>query len=212
VVFNSQAMQRLFEHSIVSLGDGAEILHPPIEIPLVQQRARSGNLLYVGRFFEQKGVNDAIRVAAALPGRRLDLYGSGRGDADARSLAQKSGVNACFHPWGSADVVAQAMASAACLLVPTRMFEAWGMVGPEAIAQGCPVVAYDAGGVREWLAPEYGEVVPQGNLIAMVEAVRRQLARCEAGLDTSGWRKAVDNCWGLTAFSENYTRLIHALP
>lgn len=207
IVFNSHALQALFERTIGRIGDQARILPPPMVMPKHQPRRRNGDLLYLGRFFEQKGINDAVRVAAALPGRQLNLYGSGRGELAARRLARELYADTCFHGWGDAATVANALAEAGCLLLPARLFEAWGMVGPEAIAQGCPVVAYDSGGVREWLEPEYGEIVPQGDLPALVAATRRQLQRLDDGLDTSGWRQAIEQRWGLAAFSERYARL-----
>lgn len=207
VVFNSNALRQLFERTIDHIGDRARILPPPMLMPEHQPARRGGDLLYLGRFFEQKGIDDAVRVAAALTGKRLNLYGSGRGEQAARRLAGELNADVRFHGWGDAATVALALAEAGCLLLPTRLFEAWGMVGPEAIAQGCPVAAYDSGGIREWLTPEYGEIVPQGDLPALIAATRRQLARVEAGLDTSGWRQAIERRWGLPAFTERYAYL-----
>ncbi|MGZ5051598.1 MAG: hypothetical protein ACXWF8_12180 [Methylobacter sp.] len=68
-------------------------------------------------------------------------------------------------------------------------------------------MAYDSGGVREWLAPEYGEIVPQGDLPALIAATRRQLERVDRGLNTAEWRQAIEQRWGLAAFTERYARL-----
>lgn len=208
LIFNSEALSRLFQRTVGGVGSKARVLAPPIIMPTGAARARSGDVLFVGRYFQQKGVYDAVRVAAALSGRCLRLYGEGPCEAEARCLAEDLGVTAHFHPWGDAKTIANAMAEASCLLVPTRYFEAWGMVGPEAIAQGCPVAAYDAGGVREWLHPEYGECVVQGDLAALTEAARRQIVRIDSGLDTSQWRAAAEENWGMAAFARRYASLV----
>ncbi|MGZ5051599.1 MAG: glycosyltransferase family 4 protein [Methylobacter sp.] len=130
VVFNSNALRQLFERTIGRIGDRARILPPPMVMPEHQPRPRGGDLLYLGRFFEQKGINDAVRVAAALPGKRLDLYGAGRGEQAASRLACELNTGVRFHGWGTEATVALALAEAGCLLLPTRLFEAWGMVGP----------------------------------------------------------------------------------
>ena len=207
LVFNSAALLGLFRRTVGGLADKARLLPPPMLMPPIPPTdARKGHLLYLGRFFEQKGILDAVRVAATL-GRELRLHGAGRGEVQARQLAEALGVAARFHPWsGNADI-ARALAGAGCLLLPTRFFEAWGMVGPEAIAQGCPVAAYDSGGIREWLDAEYGECVPQGDVAALAAAARRQLARVEAGLDSSPWRQAMESRWGMAAFTGRYARL-----
>lgn len=210
VVFNSQALLALFERTTCPVGAKGAVLWPPLakstnSIPNKAPRGR--DLVFLGRLIDAKGVTDAVRAAALVPASRLHVYGAGSAEAEARSLAVELGVDARFHGWVDSATAASALSRAGCLLVPTRMFEAWGMVGPEAIAAGCPVVAYDSGGIREWLAPEYGEIVPHGDPSALAAAARRQLSRHEAGLDTSDWPAAAEERWGLPAFTARYARL-----
>ncbi len=105
---------------------------------------------------------------------------------------------------------ALALARASCLLVPTRGYEAWGMVGPEAIAQGCPVVAYDSGGIREWCLPRFGTLVPTGNVAALSLAAKDWLARMAAGFDTSSWHSEAHQRWGVPRYVEQYLEAAHA--
>jgi glycosyltransferase involved in cell wall biosynthesis len=53
--------------------------------------------------------------------------------------------------WLDPDAAAAALASADLLLVPSRWPEPFGLAGLEAAAYGVPSVAFDAGGIRDWL-------------------------------------------------------------
>lgn len=66
------------------------------------------------------------------------------------------------------------MAGAAGLLLPVRREEPFGLVAVEAQAAGCPVVAFDRGGVREAVSDgRTGFVVHADDLGRFVEAIRR---------------------------------------
>jgi glycosyltransferase involved in cell wall biosynthesis len=67
--------------------------------------------------------------------------------------------------------------------MPSRWQEPFGIVGPEALAAGTPVVAWDSGGIREW---HQGELVPWGDVVGLARVLRTavgQQAREAAGLD-----------------------------
>jgi len=56
------------------------------------------------------------------------------------------------------------------VVFPSRWQEPFGLSGAEALAHGVPVVAFDTGGVREWLDDGRGGfVVPEKDLQAMAD-------------------------------------------
>lgn len=213
VVFNSEALRRLFEATITPLGRRGLVLPPPHPFPKIETSTpRAATLLYIGRLFREKGVLDALEVAARLPGTPLHLYGAGRGEGEARRLAERLGVEAHFHGHHDDATIAAALAGGGCLLLPTRFFEAWAMVGPEAIAQGCPVVAYDSGGIGEWLDPEFGECAQPGDIEALADAARRQLARATTGMiHHTAWRQVAEVRWGMEAYARRYATVVRGL-
>lgn len=208
VVFNSRASRHLFLRTL-GASTRALILHPPIEAPRPISAVRDANrVLFVGRLEDAKGALDAVRAAALLPGVELHVHGEGSRKEEMAALADKLSVRAVFHGWSSEEKVSRAFAGAGCALMPSVWFEAWGMVGPEAIAAGCPVVAYRNGGIGEWLLPEYGEAVTPGDVNALARAAASQLERIRGGLDTSSWRARVSQRWGPQAFRATYARVL----
>jgi glycosyltransferase involved in cell wall biosynthesis len=208
-IFNSEANRDLHLRTTVA-PRRCFVLHPPLDAVSSSAQRVPNRLLFSGRLEVHKGILDAVRVAAALPATELHVCGAGPAEGRARDLATKLGATVNFRGWQDAAELAHETAEASCMLLPSRSFEAWGMVGPEAIMAGCAVVAFDTGGVREWLDPRFGEIVPVGDVNGMALAAGRQLKRMAAGVDTSTWRDAVLDRWGETAFTHDYARVIKA--
>jgi glycosyltransferase involved in cell wall biosynthesis len=73
--------------------------------------------------------------------------------------------------------MAEAVEAAQVVLVPSLWPETFGIVGIEAMAHARPVVAYDAGGIAQWLRPgETGCLVPRGDVAGMRAAVAGLIA------------------------------------
>jgi glycosyltransferase involved in cell wall biosynthesis len=121
------------------------ILHP-VDMPAAPPAtpAARSSLLYVGRFLREKGCIELANAAAAL-GRDVVFMGSGPMEAEIRALNPR----ARFLPWGSAHAVADALDRSRALVLPSICFETFGMVVPEALARGVPVVVSDRVGAQE---------------------------------------------------------------
>jgi len=64
------------------------------------------------------------------------------------------------------------MRHARVIAFPSMWNEPFGIVGLEAMARGKPVVAFDVGGVREWLDPDRtGILVPRGDVEGLASAL-----------------------------------------
>ena len=62
--------------------------------------------------------------------------------------------------------------SAAVVVVPSRWQEPFGLIGGEAYSYFKPVIAFDVGGISEWLKDkETGFLVKEGDVVAFAEKI-----------------------------------------
>jgi glycosyltransferase involved in cell wall biosynthesis len=152
----------------------------PAETPPAR-RPMGGKILFAGRVTALKGLEHAVR-AVAFAGRRLSraltLTVAGEGPELARglSLATELGVNVQALGWVDGERKRRLFAESDLLLVPSLWPEPFGVVGIEAGALGVPAVAYDVGGISDWLLPsESGELARAFEFESLGEALVRAL-------------------------------------
>lgn len=119
-------------------------------------RESDGSVLFLGRMTALKGGDLLIRAIAGvnrLTGRSLPVVMAGEGPQRGawEQLAAREGVDASFPGWLDAAGRRAALSRAAVLAVPSVWPEPFGLVGLEAAAMGVPAVAFDTGGIRQWL-------------------------------------------------------------
>jgi glycosyltransferase involved in cell wall biosynthesis len=159
--------------------------HPDTPPPLQYRR----RVLFLGRMTSVKGVDLLIRAVGRLSRDSnpisLELAGEGAVRSEAEALAKKLGVPAQFHGWVDEAQRTTLFRKGGVLALPSTWPEPFGLVGLEASAQGLPAVAYDLGGVREWLVPGItGEIAPANP--PSVDGLASALARA---LDPHHWAK-----------------------
>ena len=158
--------------------------------------------LFVGRFVEKKGI---LVIAGAI--RRLRAAGDPTplvcvGDGPLRPVLEalaREVPGVALTGWLPPDVVHARMAEAVSLLVPSVVAsdgDAEGLpsVIPEAMAQGCPVIGSDQGGIAEAIRHDQtGLLVAPGDPAALTEAMRRVTdeAGLRARLSASGFAYAL---------------------
>lgn len=130
-------------------------------------------VMHVSNFRPVKRVRDVVGIFARLNRSvraRLLLVGDGPDRPEATDEAERLGVADRVIFLGKQDSVAELMACADLLLLPSAS-ESFGLVALEAMASGVPVVATRAGGipevVDEGVTGHLGEV---GDVEAMAEA------------------------------------------
>lgn len=121
-------------------------------------------LLFMGRLNETKGVDTLLESLVLLPGAcELVIVGEGYGRAAIEAqiarleaegkLAGKTVKLSGFFGFDEAGMrlVEQAYRAAAVVVVPSLWPEPFGLIGLEAFSYGKPVVAFDVGGIRQWM-------------------------------------------------------------
>jgi len=128
-------------------------------------------VLYVGRLTPEKGLLELIdSLKLAKTRAKLLIVGKdgalGQSDFQEKVIrrAANAGIDIEVEGWLVGDKLRQAYARARVVAFSSMWPEPFGLVGIEAMAQGKPVVAFDCGGVRQWLDHEHtGYAVPHGN-------------------------------------------------
>jgi glycosyltransferase involved in cell wall biosynthesis len=184
VLANSQYVADRFTRSngIVSR---LQVLHYfcPIE-PAMESPAGSevSSILFLGRVREPKGIVRFIDVLSRLPER---VIGTIVGDPDSamRAIIEKEARRLkCWHRvkmtgWVERADVAKIVEQAGAVIFPSIWAEPFGIVGLEAMARGIPVVAFDVGGVSDWLKDGVnGFLIPRDDTRMMAERVQELLS------------------------------------
>ena len=140
--------------------------------------SRSVDVLFLGRMTELKGpalLLDALKRTSRVLGRRVSIVMAGEGPLRERlrdSSAETVGLDAAFPGWVGPRARTELFGRTAVLAVPSVWPEPFGLVGLEAAAFGIPSVAFDVGGIREWLTDDVnGRLIPAGDTAAMSDAI-----------------------------------------
>jgi glycosyltransferase involved in cell wall biosynthesis len=158
---------------VVVLPIGVEV---PDQPPVSQPRAH----LFVGRFVEKKGIAvlaDAVRLLRGQGDTTPVVF---VGDGPLRPLLEilaREVPGVSLTGWLSADAIQPHLAASVSLVVPSVIAadgDAEGLpsVIPEAMAQACPVIGSNQGGIAEAVhAGVTGLLVPPGDAAALAVAM-----------------------------------------
>jgi UDP-glucose:tetrahydrobiopterin glucosyltransferase len=179
-------------------------------IPFGPKADDDGCVLFAGRLSPEKGVSDAIEIARRA-GRHLSLAG---GIYDAAYFEQEiqPQLRARQH---DLEYVGQLprpdlwalMGQATALLLPIGWEEPFGLVAAEALAAGCPVIAYARGALPEIISDgETGFLIPPGDMDAAVRAIA-----AASSLSRAACRARARQYFSLTRMLDDYERFYAGL-
>jgi len=134
---------------------------PPDGSPLdteFEERASALRLLFLGRITHLKGVDYLVRAAHELQsrdGRRCIVVIGGDGPAlgEIQVEARRLNVPLECHGWVNSAGRDELIQEATLLVIPSTWPEPFGLVGLEAGRLGRPAVAFNVGGIADWLEP-----------------------------------------------------------
>ncbi|HTV74219.1 MAG TPA: glycosyltransferase [Candidatus Acidoferrales bacterium] len=153
------------------------MIPPPFEgepVASAAPRPLRDRVLFAGRFVRDKGLASLVRALAKIaPERRPRLAAAGAPTAESRSipaLAARLGVDLTLLGKLSTAELNLEIDASTLVAVPSLWPEPFGLIGIEAQARGRPVVAYDVGGISEWMGAA-GLLVPRADEAAFAAAV-----------------------------------------
>ncbi len=137
-------------------------------------------ILYAGQLVAGKGVAALLEAVAQLKiPWTLTIVGAGRDEAALKARAASiAGGRVVFAGWQ--ESVAPFFAAADVVAVPSLWNEPFCMVGVEAFAHGAPVVAFDRGGIGDWLEDgvtglfaRFAVAAPSATIQSLADALAR---------------------------------------
>jgi len=139
----------------------------------------SRRVLFAGRVVWQKGLLALVRALAKIPSAmrpELQALGDGPDLPEVRQAASRANVALVARGAAGVAEVRAAIDAATLTVVPSLWAEPFGYVGIESLARGRAVVAFDTGGIGEWLSDgRNGRAVVAGDEAALARAIEELL-------------------------------------
>lgn len=144
----------------------------------------SATILYVGQLIRGKGVDLMLQSLKLLRcDFRAIIVGTGNAEHALKALRSRLGLDAKveFRGWVDHAALEAYYAGARVVAVPSRWPEPFGMIGLEAMRQGRPVVAFNVGGIPDWLRDGVtGCLVAEQDVAGFARALERLLNDSDA--------------------------------
>jgi glycosyltransferase involved in cell wall biosynthesis len=147
-------------------GRDAAVVYPPVDTDRFSPGQVGDHYLVLSELMSHKRIELAVRAFSEL-GRPLIVAGDG---PDARKLQRIAGPAVRFAGRVTDDEAAGLLQSCRALVVPA--VEEFGIAAVEAQAAGRPVIAVDAGGVRETVQDGVTGCFFDGTVAGLAHAVR----------------------------------------
>jgi glycosyltransferase involved in cell wall biosynthesis len=148
-------------------------------------------ILFAGQIIRGKGVDALLEALARMKGRfECHILGEGSHRAHCEKKCARLGLSnrVRFQGYVLPAELKSYYLEASVFVMSSLWPEPFGMSGPEAMRYGLPVVAFDAGGIKEWLHDgDNGFLVPWNDTTAFAarldelldnKPLARQMGRC----------------------------------
>ena len=161
------------------------VVYPPVELydNYINNEEAGEFILFVGRLIFIKGVDHLIRAIKLLKTRiLLVIVGDGPERDNLEKLSFSSGINDKVRFVGkvNTDELINYYKLCNLIVIPSLCPESFGLSGIEAIAYGKPVVAYNTGGIKEWLVDGItGYLINPGDINGLTDKISLILSNPE---------------------------------
>ena len=174
---HAAVLSGFMKRNLLLNGFHEELIHalpPVIDIPEKLDRLEAGDklrILFLGQLIRGKGADLLLQALSLLSCPwQATIAGEGNDRPMLEALAETLGIADRVHFTGWLEKPETCFADCDVEVFASRWQEPFGLSGAEALAQGVPVVAFDVGGVREWLEDGVsGFIVPEKDVRAMAE-------------------------------------------
>lgn len=144
-----------------------------------QYNDRSRQILFAGRLVPEKGLDILIRAMGNVNGPwRLLIAGEGPERSRIEALVQHLNMQdqVEFLGWCSESRMERLYEQSAFVVIPSLWPEPYGRIGIEAAIHGRPAIAFDVGGVGDWLTDGMnGCLVPANDTHSLTASIQRLL-------------------------------------
>lgn len=144
---------------------------------------RPHGLLFIGRLAEGKGIVELIELMEKIGSHvQLDIVGDGPLRKKAEEKSKRLGLEKriTFYGWMEEEALKKRYRSNALIVVPSLWPEPFGIIGLEAAMVCRPVVAFNTGGVSDWLKDgETGLLVKAGDFRHLRITIEQFLNKCD---------------------------------
>jgi len=126
---------------------------------------RQLKLLFCSQMIRGKGLAELLSILTLVNiDYKLTILGTGNDTDRCKALAKKLNVTDKITFEGFTPEIEKYYSESDIVVFPSTWQEPFGLVGVEAFAHSKPVVAFDGGGVSEWLKNEYnGYLIQNGD-------------------------------------------------
>lgn len=148
-----------------------------IGLDLKESNPLEKTLLFVGRLFKEKGVDLLIKAVSELNRPvKVQIVGDGWEKENLIKLARDLGIShkVNFLGFKNSQEIGNLFSQCDLFVMPSVWPEGFGMVGLEAGQFRKPVVAFNVGGIHDWLTDGVnGLLIPRPEVNLLTEAIRR---------------------------------------
>lgn len=114
----------------------------------------SDNFVYIGRLAIEKGIRTLLEAFTTHPEYHIEIYGDGPLAEEVKSAAHKH-ANISYKGFQPKEILNQALATSAALIVPSIWFEGMPMTILEAYAISKPVIGSKIGALEDLIIDGY---------------------------------------------------------
>lgn len=137
-------------------------------------------LLFVGQLSPEKGIRSFLDALVLLETMRWEAVIVGQGSlfSTARRWVADQGLDQRVSFLGelNAEALQRCYRECSVVVMPSLIPESFGLVGIEAMSFGKPVIAFDSGGIRQWLRDGFnGLLTRHGDTDHLASNIRRLL-------------------------------------